>query len=181
MKQFLGLILFLVWSIIAPATNSYAHTVHTSGSISAILHIAADDDPIVGEPTRLIYTIKDANRKFSAEKCECKVEISTNGTVIENKLLSRDNNSEQSLDFTFKQKGIYTITLSGSARDNSFEQFQIKNEIRVSRENANSSIMNLIIAYLPISAPIAAAVAYTVVLLLGGKKESKLNTEGVTP
>lgn len=110
-----------------------AHVLSTDGSIGAVLHITPDDDPMVGVPAYFYFEFKDKEDKFDESICTCVATIFQNGQKIDNILLTNS-----SFSYTFPQKDIYTIKVSGSTTvANSFQPFALTYDVRVSRESTN--------------------------------------------
>ena len=61
------LLLFFITACILPFSATRAHEFKTDGSISALLHINPDDDPIVAEPSEILFLISDTEKRFKAE------------------------------------------------------------------------------------------------------------------
>lgn len=124
----------------AGAKTSSAHVLQTDGSIGAVMHIDPEDDPIIGQPATFFFDFKDKQNKFQLSECSCSAEIISNGNQIFNQTLTAADNSqsadslEQFFSYTFQQKGIYTVEVSGQPKTpGAFQSFNLKYDIRVDR------------------------------------------------
>ena len=111
-----------------------AHVLQTDGSIGTVLHIEPDDDPIAGQNTSFFFELKDKQGKFSFDTCDCTFEVQEAGkTLITQKITDPYTN------FTFPQKDIYQVMLSGKPQaGTSFQDFHLKYDIRVARDQSQS-------------------------------------------
>ncbi len=135
----LFLLVVLVWVPVAEA-----HVLKTDGSIGAVIHINPDDDPVVGEPASFFFDLKDKDSKFSAEKCDCRAMVSMGEMEMFSQGLFASNDhaslNAQSFSYTFPEKGIYTVVVSGKPYlEGDFQPFTLKYDIRVSRESAGAT------------------------------------------
>lgn len=132
----------ILCALLAPVSVS-AHETKTIGSLSVLLHMEPQDSPVVGEEAKLYFAFTDANEKFNLAQCECVFEITKGkNTLNRNTLMSADalfGLNVALANFTFPNKGIYMVSLEGSARDGSFESFAISYGVRIERENTEES------------------------------------------
>lgn len=126
-----------------------AHQTKSDGTISAILHVNPDDDPIIGEPSRIGIEIKDKTKQFKFEECDCRVYVKTAAGMLFGKSISDKEivfmgRDTVSFEYIFKSKGIYTIELVGNPTAKaSFEKFDFSYDIRVERTpGTQSSLKN---------------------------------------
>lgn len=147
-RQFILLIFFL-WGILFFHTLIVqAHQLSTDGSISALLHVEPNDDPVIGQPTNLLFLITDTKSKFTPENCNCVVSIKD--TVDNKKIFSFSISKKESsykgtfapvISFTFPHKGIYTIKLDGEAtKDLDFQSFNLSYNIRADKDSLNTAV-----------------------------------------
>ncbi len=137
-NKFLFLILFLIISLSIPAKIS-AHVLKTDGSIGAVLHIDPDDDPIVNQPANFVLEFKDTKNKFHLYNCSCTYSLVKAGqTIVSGSLtsVSEDDHNSAAFSYTFPEKGVYQLKVSGSPVDNSFSNFDLDYDLRVSRDSA---------------------------------------------
>ncbi len=122
-----------------------AHTLQTSGSVGAIIHIDPEDDPIIGKPASIYFDLKDTSNKFSIENCTCFLTISLGNSQKLNVPLEHSGNQ-----FTFPERGLYTITLSGSPKDtSSFSPFTLSWDFRITKDSHKSTFPTQLV-FLPI-------------------------------
>lgn len=122
-------------------TNTSAHVLQYSGSIGAVLHVNPEDDPIAGDISNFFFEFKDKKNKFIPANCDCKAKILKDGKEIYSQDLFKDNTNPSltniSFSYTFPTIGIYSIVVDGKARDSSFEDFNLKYDVRVARGVSN--------------------------------------------
>ncbi len=115
-------------------TVAFAHTLQTSGPIGAIIHLDPEDDPVIGQTASIYFDIKDTTNKFSIENCSCFVTIRQGESQKLNAPLQHSGNQ-----FTFTERGLYTITLSGSPKDSiSFSPFTLSWDFRITKNGQQS-------------------------------------------
>ncbi len=150
---------FLLWFAIALLLPqvTFAHILKTDGVIGAVLHVNPEDDPIAGEESSFFFEFKDKTNKFDPADCECIVTILQSGKQIYSQNLFENNDAPSlenaSFSFTFPQKNVYKISISGKPiKANSFQVFNLEYDIRVSREieakvssGSNSNILTITI------------------------------------
>lgn len=133
MKLILVLIALFVFQ---PTFPAYAHVLKKDGPIGVVLHINPEDDPYVGQPADFFFDIKDTSNKFDASRCNCVAKILKNNQEI----YSQSLDSSVTFVYSFPEKAIYQVILKGQPSEGSpFQPFEIKYDIRVSREQKNSS------------------------------------------
>lgn len=142
--------------------NVLAHVLESSGSVGAVMHVSPDDDPIAGQQSDFYFEFKDKEDKFKPEDCNCIISISdSSGKEISNQPLfsgSNDVNSRSaSFSFTFPQKDVYEIHISGKSNSGQFSEFNLEYELRVERDLTSSALdasatrqkPNWVMAHLP--------------------------------
>lgn len=141
-------ILFAIFVYVVP-TQVLAHTLESSGSIGAVLHVTPDDDPIAGEVSGFYFEFKDKNNKFQPENCVCTVSIKKGDDEIFSTDLFGANSdpslSNASFNFTFPEKNIYKIVINGEPKiSGEFQSFQLSYDLRVERisEKVSSTIQD---------------------------------------
>jgi hypothetical protein len=158
-------ILIVIFLFVATPTS--AHILKTNGNIGVLLHLTPDDDPFVGEAASFYFEIKERENRFKTSDCICKVRILKGESEIFSSdlyLASSENNINSSLfSYTFKEKAIYTVIVTGQpAVENAFQPFQVEYDLRISRDRQNSdfSNSNLIVLAMIVFAIIVAATVY---------------------
>lgn len=139
MKHLLILFVSLTVFLLGPQAT-LAHVLKSSGSIGGVMHVTPDDDPIAKTPTDFFIEFKDKQSKFEAQNCDCKVQILQSGKQVYSGPLfqygTEPSLTSASFTFTFPEKDIYTIKISGSPlSNNSFQPFTLEYDLRVSRES----------------------------------------------
>jgi hypothetical protein len=143
-KNILLIIIYLVISILFITSNAEAHALKTTGSISVLLHINPDDEPVAEKKSEILFLINDKEKKFQAENCNCNASVIENNKVLFFSPLFKSKTSyigifAPAIPFVFLHKGIYTITLSGEPKNpNDFQTFSVSYDIRVEKD-ANSA------------------------------------------
>jgi hypothetical protein len=125
-----------------------AHILQTDGAISVLLHTNPDDDPIIGKPADLLFLVSDRTSGFTTANCNCAITISKDNKQLLGGPLTKVDSLNTifgfSQPFTFPQKGIYTVVVTGSPKTpKSFQNFQVKYDLRVARENSLPSYSSL--------------------------------------
>lgn len=124
-----------------------AHTLKTSGSVGAVVHVSPEDDPIAGEPTDFFFEFKDKDGKFTPENCDCKVIVLKSGQEAYSAPLFQSNTdpslTNASFSYTFPEKDIYKVKITGNPlTPGAFETFNLEYDIRVARETENKLSTN---------------------------------------
>ncbi len=179
MKKVFLLVSFLsIFSLMFPLQNALAHVLKTDGSIGAVIHINPEDDPIAGQESGFFFEFKDTKNAFSPAKCNCIFSVKQNGQELNSQSLFQNSSSpsleDVSVYYTFPQKGIYTVSVSGTPiTQDDFEPFNLNWDIRVEREasavsertgDENQNVKYIILV---------AAVVIIVGLVLSRKKKTK--------
>lgn len=141
MQRFFSLLLLGLLFFLAPQTV-LAHVLKSDGSVGAVVHISPDDDPVAGEQSSFYFEFKDKEGKFDPQKCFCSVSILQSDKEIFTQSLFTDNNDPSlknaSFSFTFPERNIYQIKISGKPQNGEFSPFELRYDIRVEK-TANSS------------------------------------------
>ncbi len=141
-------LLLVTWFILTPKLT-WAHQLKADGSIGAIVHIDPQDDPIVGEQATFYFAIKDTEGKFRPESCTCTGRILQNGQELfsADLFITGDNQvTSPQFNFTFPEKGVYTIHVEGHPKEGSFQPFTLNYDLRVDRISAISNSWSTLIA-----------------------------------
>lgn len=137
MKRIVFLFLTICLSLFCPATVA-AHVLKVDGSIGVIIHVSPDDDPIAGQESEFFFEFKDKEGKFSPEKCDCSISITTNGNeIVREQLFSTNTDASlknANFSYVFPQKGVYIISLIGTPyTPDMFQKFSLTYDLRVER------------------------------------------------
>lgn len=146
-RVFKFFLIFLILTVIFHPSIANAHILAKDGSIGAVLHSDPDDDPIAGSQASFFFEFKDAQNKFTPQNCYCRVDIYEGGKVIYSDAIFQDTSNlslkNGSFFYTFPQKDVYQIKVSGRPRDgNGFQSFTLNYDIRVDRQSQNTSQPN---------------------------------------
>ncbi len=138
MKKFFICVLVSI-TFLFLTSNVSAHVLKASDSVGAVLHISPDDDPVVGQESDFFLQFKDKENKFRPENCSCVVSVKQSGKEVFSQQLFENNTNptleNASFRFTFPQKDIYTVTITGKPNtENTFSSFTLTYDIRVARE-----------------------------------------------
>lgn len=106
-------LLVLAW----PAASTSAHVLAQDGSVTAVLHIAPDDNPVAKRPTRLEFAFADGSQPFHLQTCDCKVSLHDEKRTLRQVEISPVNGSatDGEATVTFPAIGVYTLVVEGSA------------------------------------------------------------------
>lgn len=138
MKKTLSIIVILYLGVLSVTRSVEAHILKTDGTIGAVLHIDPEDDPIVGQPTYFFFEFKDKTGKFQPALCDCTVTITSHDKPLYSQSLFQSNKDQNltssTFSYTFSEKNIYTVTVSGKPiQPNTFQSFVLVYDIRVER------------------------------------------------
>lgn len=167
--------LLISWSPI------FAHTLKTDGSIGAVIHIDPEDDPIIGEPAYFFFDFKDKDGKFKAEDCTCVATISRDNQVLATQTLAADTSLQSSsFSYTFPEKGVYHIEVSGQPLStNGFQSFKLNYDLRVERTSNDKNSLSFGYSFLDKNFHLIALgiilVVFLTVFFLGKRKTKSTN------
>lgn len=182
MKKLLFGVLFILLQGLYFTSVAYAHVLKTDGNIGAVIHIDPEDDPIAGSPTNFYFEFKDREGRFKINDCDCKLSVLENGNeLLSQPLVESDENNDSNsaiVSFTFPEKSVYVVRMSGSAKDGtSFQNFSLSYDIRVEREIAKNNSVgeddNYVLSHwihFVIAAIAAGIVSLFIIRLTGGKR-----------
>lgn len=131
--------------IIVPQVD--AHVLRSDGTVGAVMHVTPEDDPIAGEPSDFYFEFKDTASRFSPEACNCVITIKKAGEEVYSQPLfinnSNPNLQNASFSYTFPEKNVYTVEISGKPKTNdSFTSFTLTYDLRVEREKTPEESQN---------------------------------------
>ena len=114
-----------------------AHTSETHDSISAILHIDPQDSPKVGEKVTMYFEVSDKKDLFSADACDCLVEISQDSEIILSEPVEIFSENSIGTELVFAKPGPYKIIFSGTPKSEpSFNEFTFEYQTEVREEDS---------------------------------------------
>lgn len=141
LKHISFLFFFLTFKFFFFTPAAFAHVLQTDGSMGAVLHIYPDDDPIIGQPAYFFLEMKDTSNQFNQADCICQVSVLEAGKEVYSQNLFHGINDNPSFYFTFPEKNIYTLKVTGKPiAPASFHSFSLSYDLRVTREVKNRGI-----------------------------------------
>ncbi|NJP12035.1 MAG: hypothetical protein HC866_23290 [Leptolyngbyaceae cyanobacterium RU_5_1] len=118
-----------------------AHQQQNAANVEVMIHLDPDDSPFAGKPTLTWFMLMRNNGDMIAPaNCNCRVTAYDSGNkAIAHHLplstiqLEGHKKGHQGIrtTITFPKPGSYTVVLSGQARDNSFNPFELKFPVTV--------------------------------------------------
>lgn len=132
------ILVILVVAFALCISSVQAHFLITDNQIGALLHVNPNDDPVAGEPATFFFELKDKENKFDPAQCDCTFTVSENGAEIHSQALYSGSN-EASVIYTFPQKSIYTVTITGKPNGGAqFQHFSLSWNFRIETEKQQS-------------------------------------------
>lgn len=126
----LSLAVFFVFGL--PQTVA-AHELKENNGVSAVLHIAPDDNPVSGQETLLYFVFSSTNPRFDLAYCKCQVSYQSSENRLETIPISQEKAGSDSgyASVTFDKPGAYTLTVRGLTSDNQTDYFTFSYTVRV--------------------------------------------------
>lgn len=132
---------FLSMCVVAgfAATPASAHILKVDGTITGVLHVNPDDQPISGVPTTYLLFMDDSTNKFSLPACDCNVTVKENGKTIVTQPLTLNSQSVPGGTVTFPRADVYEFIVSGTPKQaGAFQPFTLTYLERVTQGPGNS-------------------------------------------
>lgn len=127
--------LILIFAFIRP-TSASAHVLKADAGISAVLHMPPDDNPVVGDNTRIYLAFADVKDKFALQDCDCEVHILQDGEEIAKlptlKPALAGASTKGTTSYVFPADGAYEIEVHGRAKQGTFPEFTLAFIVRAS-------------------------------------------------
>ena len=124
--------------------SGFTHILKVDRSIGINLHINPDDDPIAGQNATFFPDLRDKDNKFDINDCQCSVKITKNDELQFSKFLNNDQSSNSNnlpvFNYTFPDKGVYSIEFTGKSYSGNFQDFNIVFDTRIERQPTNSAL-----------------------------------------
>ena len=117
-------------AMLAGASPAPAHQTATNRGVSVTMHVTQDDEPVAGQPSRVIVTrVRAGSYRFRWSRCVCYLRITdSSGNVI----LDRRQRG-RSTPVTFPRATAYQIVFSGRVkRGGRKKRFRVSYAIRAS-------------------------------------------------
>lgn len=127
--------------ILAPPAQS--HFVKSDSGIGAVLHVDPGDDPIAGEPSKIIFEFKDIENRFDLSNCDCKIVVTGEGKEILSQSLkpvALDQKLSSVTPIIFPEKNIYKLKVTGKSYQTDFTDFELNYDVRVAKDSQESII-----------------------------------------
>ncbi len=140
MKKILILLLLPIAYASLPLSLARAHELKSESSISVLIHINPDDDPVAGQPSEILFLINDKDKHFQAENCNCTASVIENGETLFSSPVFKGKTSYKgifapAIPYTFPHKGVYTVILTGKPKNQGdFQSFSISYDIRIEKD-----------------------------------------------
>lgn len=142
MKFSLLLLASLVFLFAFP-TMARAHFSNTSGTLTGVLHVDPDDDPVAGEPAFIGIEFMDPVRLFKPGRCDCVLSVIQDEQVLHTALFEERN------PYTFPTPGVYTIQVKGvPSVGYDFPAFTVEFDFRVEKVTEEVASRNRTIEYI---------------------------------
>jgi hypothetical protein len=110
------------------------------GTISAILHVDPNDEPVSGVPTTYILFMDDSTGRFSLPQCNCTVSVKENGQTIAVSSLLDGSDGIIGGDVTFPRPDVYELTFNGTPTTaDAFQPFTLDYLERVTQGPTNTA------------------------------------------
>lgn len=136
-SRFIGVFLCLVGILAVLATvnggSAWAHELEQDNGISAVLHIAPDDNPVAGRDTPLDLAFTSQQPGFDLRYCACIVNIQTSADRLFTASVVSINNlpTEGQAVVKFPRAGVYNIAVQGFTSDKLHDRFRLNYRTRV--------------------------------------------------
>jgi hypothetical protein len=111
------------------ASAALAHQTDSNRGVSVTVHVTPDDEPVSGQPSRVIVSkVRPGSGRFAWKSCKCYLRISDSaGNVVLNRRAKRTTR------FTFPRATAYEIVFSGRVkRSGGYKRFRVSFAIRAS-------------------------------------------------
>lgn len=129
------------------AQPAFAHIEVESKSVKAVLHISPNHHATAGNPASLNLDFSNSAASFAIDKCNCTATISKDGREIHNESLIGSSALEGKINYTFPEKGTYTLVINGSPKTlGDFENFTLSYPVLVylsSHSNSSSHFLGI--------------------------------------
>lgn len=159
-----GCLLFCGGIVFAPG-QILAHVLKVDGTISAVLHINPDDQPVSGTPTSYILFMNDSTGRFSLKACQCRATLVQAGRALTSQRLLPNAQSFPAGTFTFPEPGVYNLIITGSpTTPGTFQPFTLNYLERVTQGSTGAPDET---SFLLLGACMGMAVAALVIVWFG--------------
>jgi hypothetical protein len=100
-----------------PVAKVLAHSLEQDGPITAVLHIAPDDDPVAGVPTNMFLDFTSTDPDFSLDSYTVTVTlqgVSTSSAAPTTSISKSSDTNSGSAQVVFPQAGTYKVIVRGT-------------------------------------------------------------------
>ncbi|MEM7757673.1 MAG: hypothetical protein AAF298_06080 [Cyanobacteria bacterium P01_A01_bin.40] len=118
-----------------------AHNVEISNEVAATFHIEPNHNPKVNQPSTAWFALtRRGGASIPLSECDCALKVyrvprqSDAQPILEPDLIALDVEKYQEIpgaEIVFPQPGAYELEISGTAKDNSFGQFNLAYTVNV--------------------------------------------------
>jgi hypothetical protein len=124
-------------SVLSPA-GAYAHTLEADNGVSAVLHIAPDDNPQAAQDTTLDFSFSSQEPGFDIRYCGCKVSFASSSDRLYSTSISSIQNSASSgyAVVNFPKGGVYDLTVQGYTSGQLQDRFKLTYRVRVTPQSS---------------------------------------------
>ncbi len=127
-----------------------AHSIESDSTISALIHIDPNDNPVIGRSAFIEFSVTDTSEQFSFNRCDCSLTIKNHDRGTADQLkpdqLIIVNSNKGGFSYTFSEKGSYDLTLAGtttSEAEQKFEPFVLDFDIQVTNDGTGFYLPSL--------------------------------------
>lgn len=164
----------ILFGLFVGQISTQAHFVQSQNGIGGVIHIDPNDEPIVDKLSGIFIDLKDTQNRLTETNCDCKLVIIQNGKKLtENTVQISKSNDKQlfvTSEYTFANKGVYTVQLSGKSTKNEFSSFELNYDFYVNRKVNQQNYGDLILPGILISLVLLSGVGYVLTKKLQAKK-----------
>lgn len=175
MKRQIVLLLVAVvfWTAVSLgfASGASAHELQQNKGISAVLHIAPDDNPVALEDTLLDFDFTSQKPGFDLRYCACKVSIQTSAERLLTTSIVSNNNSASvgHAVINFPEAGVYSVRITGFTSDKLTERFQLAFQVRVVVGQGDKTVVGWQIVMLSATSLVLFGVLAAEIIRRGGR------------
>lgn len=131
----------IVLGVTALSLPVVAHNVEISNDVAATFHIEPNHNPKVNQPTTAWFALtRRGGTNIPLSECNCALKVysvpraNDAQPILEPDLMPLDVEKYQEIpgaEIVFPQPGAYELEISGTAKDDSFGQFQLSYTVNV--------------------------------------------------
>jgi hypothetical protein len=179
-RQVMGIAMaFVIASTVAflGTGRAQAHELATDKGISAVLHIAPDDNPYAGRETFMKFDFTSQNPGFDVRYCECRVTVQTaSNQLLTSTVYSNSNSPTRGhAVVNFPAAGVYEVEVRGLASEGRpVSRFRLVYPVRVAASQSASavsitSVKSLQVLLISLTSLVVLGVVATAAIQRGGR------------